>query len=200
MKPKQNRKSDKTKHNTMDYCRTPPYAVEPLVPYLPPTFTVWESCCGEHAEHFLLGALERREFDVIGTDILHGIDYFSWEPQTYDIQITNPPYSIKYDWIQRAYDLGKPFALLIPLETIGSARAQHMAQTYGAEFILLDKRVDFFMPNKGYGGSAQFPVMWWTHGLGIGRDISYAKLHKPPKSRTAEDAPLAAATHIMKEA
>jgi len=34
-----------------------------------------------------------------------------------DIIITNPPYSLKEEFFKRAYELGKPFAFLMPLTT-----------------------------------------------------------------------------------
>jgi hypothetical protein len=75
--------------------------------------------------------------------------------------MTNPPYSFKFDWLARCYELGKPFALLVPVETIGAKAAQRLMERYGAEQLLLDKRINFEMPNKGWAGSsAQFPVLW----------------------------------------
>jgi hypothetical protein len=79
--------------------------------------------------------------------------------------VTNPPYGIKFAWIERCYELGKPFALLLPVETIGSQRCQKAMQRYGCEILLLNRRVNFYMPNKGFDGQAQFPVLWFTHGI-----------------------------------
>ena len=47
MKPKTNRKGDKNTSHTMDQCQTPTYAVEPLLPYIPKEWLVWESAAGE---------------------------------------------------------------------------------------------------------------------------------------------------------
>jgi len=45
-------------------------------------------------------------------------DFFSYEPDQYECVIDNPPYSIKKDVINKLLENGKPFALLIPLDTI----------------------------------------------------------------------------------
>lgn len=84
------------------------------------------------------------------------------QPSTaYNAIITNPPYSVKFPWIERCYALGKPFALLVPVETIGARAGQRLMERFGAELLLLDKRVNFEMPLKGWNGSsAQFPVLW----------------------------------------
>ena len=51
----------------------------------------------------------------------------------------------------------------VPLEMLGAASCQRLIRPHGFEVMLLDKRVNFKMPNKGYeGGGAQFPVIWLT--------------------------------------
>jgi hypothetical protein len=84
-----------------DLCQTPAYAVEPLLKYIPREWVIWESACGEG---YLSRAIERAGYESIGTDIQGGFNYFYWSPDWYDCQITNPPYSLKLEWIQRAYD------------------------------------------------------------------------------------------------
>lgn len=75
------------------------------------------------------------------------------------------------------YQLGKPFALLMPVEVLGAKSAQRNFKAHGIEVILLDKRVNFKMPEKGWLGSgAQFPTAWFTWGLNIGKQITFATL------------------------
>lgn len=158
-----------------DACQTPPEAIDPLLPYLPDDWLIWEPACGEGllAEGFYDAGRE-----IIGTDILWGKNFFEWAPgEHWDALVTNPPYSVKYQWIERCYALGKPFALLLPLETLGASTAQNLFREYGMELICLDRRVNFKMPNVGWdGGGAQFPVAWFTWGLGIGQQITYGRL------------------------
>lgn len=165
MKPKVNRKGDVSQSLPMDRCETPAYALDPLVPHLIPEWRIWEPACGSGR---IVRALRSYDFDVIGTDLLVDQNFFTHEPGDWDSWeaiITNPPYSIKPEWIRRCYDLGKPFALLVPVETIGTGEVQRMMEHYGAELLLLNKRVNFFMPNKGDAGSAQFPVLWFCWHL-----------------------------------
>lgn len=155
---RQSRSQDIYTPQGMDACQTPSYAIDPLLPYMDPEWTVWEPACGE-------GLLEDALYDsgfnqVIPTDILTGQNFFEFEPEKWDCLVTNPPYSIKYRWLQRCYELGKPFALLVPVEMLGAATAQELLKKYSFEALLLDKRIDFKMPNKGFEGSAQFPVFW----------------------------------------
>lgn len=177
MKQKANREGDVKKVNNYDSCQTPTYALDPILPYLKPEWSLWESATGEG---FLANHLSKGGWQVITTDLIFGQNFFGLEPIfSWHCQVTNPPYSVKYDWLKHSYELGKPFALLLPLETLGAKRGQELFKRYGLELILLNRRVDFKMPFKGFAGSAQFPVAWFTWGLGIGQPISYGEITKP---------------------
>lgn len=143
-----------------DACQTPAYAIDPLLPYLKRGWTIWEPAAGENN---LVEALYDSGYSsdqVDASDILTGQNFFEFSPERWDCLVTNPPYSIKYQWLERCYQLGKPFALLLPVETLGAKTAQELLKRYGFEMMLLNKRVDFKMPNKGWNSSAQFPVLW----------------------------------------
>lgn len=162
-KPKVNRAGDEYALEPSDLCQTPPYAIEPLTPYLFYDWTIWEPACGDG---LLVDALRNgkhrySERQLIAGDIQSGQNFFDYEPDSWDCLVTNPPYSIKYRFLERCYQLGKPFALLVPVETLGAKQAQALFKEYGLEIMLLDQRVDFKMPRAGWGGSSsQFPVMW----------------------------------------
>jgi len=143
-----------------DGCQTPAYALDPLISRLDPGWTIWEPAAGELSlvEALYDGGFESEQ--VIASDIQTGQNFFEYEPVHWHCLITNPPFSIKFQWLERCYQLGKPFALLVPVEMLGTKTAQQLLQQYGFEMMLLDKRVDFKMPRKGWNSSAQFPVFW----------------------------------------
>jgi hypothetical protein len=179
MKPKTNRKGDKDQPMGFDSCQTPPYAVAPLVKYIPKSYRIWEPACGMG---MMASALRGHGYDVIDTDILTGSNFFEFEPAEYDCIVTNPPYSAKYSWLERCYLLGKPFALLIPVESIGAWKAQRLYREYGTQFLFLNKRVDFIMPVKGDESSAQFLVFWSCCDL-LDDQVEYGDITKPSKRR-----------------
>ena len=156
---KSNRAGDQYVPQGYDACQTPAYAIDPLLPYLERDWTIWEPAAGEG---LLVEALFDSGFDSVAqSDILTGQNFFEHDPSDWDCLVTNPPYSIKYEWLKRCYELGRPFALLVPVETIGAKTAQELMQKYGYEIMLLDQRVDFKMPNAGWDGAgSQFPVLW----------------------------------------
>ena len=180
MKPKLNR-LDNT--GTMDRCQTPAYALAPVLPYLNFGWTIWEPATGEGN---LVKVMQSYNYNVVATDILTGQDFFAHKFVRWDAIVTNPPFSLKYKFLARCYQLGRPFALLMPVEILGAKQAQVLFEEFGTEVIFLRPRVNFKMPNKGLNGSgAQFPVAWFTYGLGIGQQISFAKLKVHPDEQMA---------------
>lgn len=167
-------KKSNTKIPMKDICQTPPYALDPIIPYL--GGTIWEPAAGEG---YLVRGLKAKGFDVIGTDILTGTCFIGYSQKPiFDVIVTNPPFSRKYFFLERCYELGKPFALLMPIEVFGAVTAQRLFQRYGFEVMLLDKRVDFKMPNKKWAGKgAWFPVAWFCWKL-LPKQIMFGKIIK----------------------
>lgn len=174
MKPKVNRAGSEQESKPFDRCQSPPATAKTLQGFISQNKVIWESAVGE--KYLMRGIAQYLQPKaVIGTDILGGVNFFETSPDNWDIQITNPPYSMKFPWLKRSYELGKPFALLLPVETIGAKKAQSLFQQYGVEIILISPRINFVMPEKGLNGKgAQFPVCWITNSLNIGQQISYA--------------------------
>lgn len=149
--------------------QTPREALLPLLPYLKKDWLVWECASGKGN---LVRGLADYGYKVIGTDILGGYDFLSYTPDLFDCIVTNPPYSIKQDFLTRAYALGKPFAFLLPLTTFETAKRQQLFRDNGLEVIFFDKRINFEVPS-GKGSSSWFATAWFTRGLNIGRQMSF---------------------------
>ena len=158
-----------------DDFQTPPIALKPLLPYLGTDWRIWECACGKGN---LVRGLAEYGFDVIGTDALGGYDFLTYEPDNYDCIITNPPFKYKQEFLERCYELGKPFALLLPLTTLETRKRQELMRKNGVEIILFDKRINFETPNKVVKSASWFATAWFTSGLNIGSQISYATLEQ----------------------
>lgn len=154
-----------------DDFQTPPEALDPLLPYIPEDSLVWECACGNKN---LVKGLHNAGFPVIASDILTGQDFLTWEPDfPYELILTNPPYSLKNEFLERCYSLGKPFALLMPLTALESKKRQSLYREHGLELIILPKRIAFETPS-GCKSSPWFSVAWFTYGLDIGRDLTFS--------------------------
>jgi len=154
-----------------DY-QTPPIALRPLLRHLKRDWVIWE--CAEGRGN-LTRALREAGYEVIGSDILTGQDFLTWQPERFDCIVTNPPYSLKQKFLVRAYHLGKPFAFLLPLTTLETRVRQEVFRRYGVEIILFDKRIDFEVPSQKESKS-WFATAWFTNWLGIGQQLTFAKL------------------------
>lgn len=156
------------KGSKKDDCQTPGYALEPLFSVLtgyPPalSWTVWEPAVGEGLlADSLSGAFDK----VVTTPDTDFLDRDSPVPD-FSAIITNPPFSLRIEFLERCIELDKPFALLMPTETVSLKSFHealfHMEMDMG--IIWFSPRVNFKMPNKGWEGSSYFPVAWFVGGL-----------------------------------
>ena len=112
---------------------------------------------------------------MVGTDILSGQDFLHWNPEKFDVIITNPPFSLKQQFLERCYNLGKPFALLLPLTTFETGKRQRLFKENGVEIIFFDRRVNFEVPS-GKGSGSWFATAWFTNGLGLPSVLNFEKL------------------------
>ena len=166
------------KQGSPDDFQTPAEALEVLLPYLKKEWIIWE--CAEGKGN-LTRELKEKGFGVIGSDILNGVDFLfdsDGIAQQSSCIITNPPYSKKEEFIERCYQLGKPFALLMPLTALEGQKRQAYYQKYGMQLILLNRRINFETPS-GNGGGSWFATAWFTFGLNLPKDIMFAQL--PPR-------------------
>ncbi len=150
-----------------DY-QTPPEALGPLLPHLQPGWTIWECACGKSR---LVQALRQARFTVIGTDTER--DFLTWQPDHFDCIVTNPPYSLKSEFLRRAYGLGKPFAFLLPITGLETKPRQWLFQAHGIDLILLSKRLRFETPTQ-QKSRPWFYTVWFCWGLGLPRQLNFA--------------------------
>jgi hypothetical protein len=125
-----------------DNYQTPAYAVQPLLKYLPRRWTVWECAAGRGN---VAATLEAAGHKVISTDIQQtGRDFLRWKPrQHFDCIVTNPPYARMTAFLERCYELGKPFALLLPLFALGGQERHRLYRERGVQLLVFDRRVSF---------------------------------------------------------
>lgn len=160
------------KQGSRDDFQTPKEALLPLLPFLKKEWTIWECASGKGN---IVNFLQKQGYKVIASDILDGRDFLKWQPKFYNCIITNPPYSLKQQFLERAYSLKKPFAFLLPLTTFETAKRQQLFKNYGVEVILFDKRINFETPS-GKGSGSWFATAWFTWGLDIGQQLTFVEL------------------------
>jgi len=167
-----NRKQHKPEPLGRDNCQTPPYALSPLLPYLGKDKVIWEPARGEG---YLVEAMRKHGLNVVFSSLECGQDFFAYQPNTWDILVTNPPFSRVIEWLERCYSLDKPFALLMKTEIMSNQGIQKLCARYGDfEHIFPETRINYKMPNKGWESpGATFNTHWYTWKLGVGRPFTY---------------------------
>lgn len=129
-----------------DEMYTPFYAVEPLIKYLKQTNfkTIW--CPFDEEWSAFVQRFIQEGYNVIHGSILSGKDFFVYEPDKYDIIISNPPFSKKDAVLKRVYSLGRPFALLLPVPTLQGGKRGKLFSEHGLQILAFNKRIGFHSP------------------------------------------------------
>ena len=140
---------------------TPPYAVLPLLEYLPKDKIIWE--CTDTSGS-ISSFLKDNGYEVVSTED----NFLLYNRPKGDIIVTNPPYSIKTEFLEHAYELGIPFAFLLPITALEGFKRQEMYRRYGISLILFNKRIQFRPDQSG----AWFATAWFIHGLNLPQDIN----------------------------
>lgn len=127
-----------------DQVYTPSYAVKPIIKYIKPGSIVW--CPFDTIDSAYVEELNAAGFTVIYSHIDNGQNFFEYEPDEYDVIISNPPFSIKDDILRRLDELDKPYAMLMPLPALqGQKRFKYLK---GSQALIFDKRINYFKDLK----------------------------------------------------
>ena len=145
-------------HKLNDEYYTPAYAIEPLIEYLPQDATIWE-CAGNNSN--ITAILQEHGYKVIETHIDNGFDFLQDTPAfDFDIIVTNPPFSMKDEFLRKAYSYDKPFCMLLPLTALEGVKRGKMYREHGIELIVFDRRIQYTN-----GGNAWFSSGWFCHNI-----------------------------------
>ena len=162
------------KRGSSDHFQTPMWAIYLILSYIPDGAKIWEPACGEGN---IVKHLMNNDITCHGTDLMHGFDFLSSfiEIPEFDMILTNPPFSTKDLWLEKCYDIGKPFALLLPITALEGKDRQAMYKKHGVEVLMPHKRVDYETPS-GDGSGSWFYSAWFTHGLNLGNTLVFEEI------------------------
>lgn len=166
------------KKGKFDDIYTPKYAITPLLKYIPKNITVWECC--DFGESEITRLLKEHGCNVISTDKKE--NFFEYKPEeNFDMIITNPPYSLKDDFLKKCYEWKKPFCLLLPITALEGKKRGKMFRENGIEILVFDGRVQF-MENmiKDYDkkkSSNWFNTSWFCYNV-LPKKLIFEELKK----------------------
>jgi len=162
------KKSIRKKRVTLNEVYTPNEAIDLIIPYLKKEWVIWECASGKgHIASYLKS---------LGFKVIEGNDFFEDSFENADIILTNPPYSNKDDFLERAYSIGKPFAFLLPVESLGAKRRGKMYKEFGIQLIVPHDRINFIIPSGKK--SSWFPTAWFCYNLHLPKDLMFVELKR----------------------
>lgn len=124
-----------------DEVLTPFYAVKPLLKYVSKDKVIW--CPFDEKWSAFYQTFIENGYTVIRSSLAEGQDFFTYEPQEhYDIIISNPPFSKKDKVLKRLDKLGKPFMILLPMNSL-QGKTRYEVFKNGIQLLAFDARVDY---------------------------------------------------------
>lgn len=168
---------DARRRSESDYYPTPPEATQALLDFLklPADTVIWEPACGQG---HMVNVMVDNGYCVIDTDIITGIDFLMSECRKCDWIITNPPFSISQEFIERSITHHKPFAFLLKSQYWHAKKRYDLFDRYKPKYILpLTWRPDFLFGARG--GASLMDVMWVVWGETGADQTTYAPLKRP---------------------
>ncbi|MSA02222.1 tRNA (adenine-N(6)-)-methyltransferase [Lactonifactor sp. BIOML-A3] len=119
---------------------SPYYIVDHIIKYLPKDKVIW--CPWDEEWSAFYQRFKECGFKVIRSSLADKKDFFTYEPDDWDIIVSNPPFSIKDKVLDRLYSFNKPFAVLLPLNSLqGKTRYKYFSQ--GIQLLSFDARVSY---------------------------------------------------------
>lgn len=142
----------KNHYRKNDEMYTPVKLVEILLPFLE-TWTksffienkrlpvIW--CPFDTKDSEFVRVLNDNAHAVIYSHLSDGKDFFTYEPETWDIAVSNPPFSKKMDIFHRLFNFGKPFAMLCNEMIINYQEVANLFTKHEIQMLCPDKKVSF---------------------------------------------------------
>ena len=159
-----------------DECYTPAYAVKPVLEFIPPDAVVW--CPFDTADSEFVKQIHDKGNVVVHSHINDGLDFFEYEPTHWDMIISNPPFTNKRAFFERALALGKPFALLMANTWLNDRAPMQLFADRGLQLLLLDRRTEFIQPDRETTGKITFNSSYFCCDFLPGQDIIIRKITK----------------------
>ena len=155
---------------------TPHYAIYPLLQYLPKDKVIW-ACTDTSGS--ISSFLKEKGYKVVSTED----NFLLYNKPKGDIIVTNPPYSLKTEFLEHAYELGIAFAFILPITALEGGRRQKLYRKYSINLILFNKRIQFRSDRSG----AWFATAWFIHGLNMPSQINFFELLPENMKNVAKD-------------
>ncbi len=165
-----------------DECYTPDYGVEPILKYIPEGDIVWCPFDKEDSQ-FVIQISKQNE--VVRSHIDVGQDFFDYEPHAWDIIVSNPPFTDKRKFFERALSFNKPFALIMTNTWLNDSAPKQLFKDKDLQLLMFDKRMKFISPDGRNNDKITFSSSYYCWNF-LPKQIIMEEL-KVPKKKVSQD-------------
>ena len=124
-----------------DECYTPHYGVTPILKYIPKDAIVW--CPFDTEKSEFVKQIPNNVHSHINT----GQDFFTYEPDDWDVMVSNPPFTNKRKFFERALSFNKPFALIMTNAWLNDRAPMQLFAEKDLQLLMFDRRMKFNSPD-----------------------------------------------------
>lgn len=124
-----------------DECYTPRYGVIPIIKYIPKNSVIW--CPFDTKQSEFVKVLKENGFKVINSHIENGEDFYTFEPEVWDIIVSNPPFTNKRKIFERCLSFNKPFALLMSNTWLNDSAPKQLFKDKDLQLLMFEQRIQF---------------------------------------------------------
>ena len=173
-----------------DECYTPNYGVAPILKYIPKDAKVW--CPFDTKESEFVKQIGAQNL-VISTHISTGQDFLTYDPNfEWDVIVSNPPFTNKRKFFERALSFGKPFALIMTNTWLNDSAPKQLFKEKDLQLLMFDKRMKFHSPDGRPNDKITFSSSYYCWNF-LPKQIIMEELAVPPSKlaqRTSSEAVL----------
>ena len=163
-----------------DECYTPDYGVEPILKYIPKDATVWCPFDKEESQFVIQISKQNK---VIRSHLESGQDFFDYEPDEWDMIVSNPPFTDKRKFFERALSFNKPFALIMTNTWLNDSAPKQLFKDKDLQLLMFDKRMKFISPDGRDNDKITFSSSYYCWNF-LPKQIIMEEL-KVPKKRVS---------------
>lgn len=120
---------------------TPRYGVLPIIKYLPKDKIIW--CPFDKEDSEFVKVLTEQGYKVVYSHIENGQDFYTYEPEEWDILVSNPPFTNKRQIFERALSFGKPFALIMSNTWLNDSAPKQVFKDKQLQILFFEERMKF---------------------------------------------------------
>jgi hypothetical protein len=114
-------------------------AFKPLLPYIPRDGEIWEPACGDRR---LIHAMAEHGLKADGDDIVNGYDFLEDVTRRFCL-LTNPPFSLAFEFMQHAANIAEHVFLLLRLNFLASLKRKAWFIEHEPALFVLSSRPSF---------------------------------------------------------